>query len=437
MTPPAGVPTPGGRPDDRRHAPARGRAAPREGGSSSLERTRRLLDQRRAQLGRDGGSGDAPGGDGGGGGPRPPRRTGRGGGSGRPGRSEVFRRRRIAALAAGGLLLVGLWLLSSLFQPFKGEGEGQIQVSIPNGAGISEIGDVLEREGVISSGFFFELRARLAGAGEDLKAGDYELREEMSYSAALDALAAGGLPARVVNVTIPEGRARSEVAPIVEDAGLEGNYEQATESSRLIDPADYGAEDAESLEGFLFPATYELKPSATVDDVVEKQLQAFGREFRKVDMSEAEAAGLSEYDVLTIASMVERETLVPKERPVVASVIYNRLEVGEPLGIDATTRFAVDNWTDPLTQSELAIDSPYNTRENAGLPPGPIGSPGADSIEAAANPDDTDFLFYVVKPGTCGEHQFTETSEEFEAAVAEYDQARAEAGGESPTDCPG
>ncbi len=265
----------------------------------------------------------------------------------------------------------------------------------------------------MSNGFFFELRARLAGAGEDLEAGTYQLRQDMSYSAALDSLSAGGGPAQVVSVTIPEGRARSEVGPIVEDAGLDGDYERATESSKLLDPADYGAEDAESLEGFLFPSTYELKPSEDVDDLVKEQLGAFESEFDKVDMSEAEAANLTPYDVLTIASMVERETLVPEERPIVASVIYNRLQQGEPLFIDATIRFAVDNWTDPLLESELAVDSPYNTRLNAGLPPGPIGSPGMDSIEAAANPANTDYLFYVVKPGTCGEHEFNETIEEF------------------------
>ena len=333
-------------------------------------------------------------------------------------------------------LLVGLWLLVSLFQPFKGDGDGQVEVTIPNGSGLAEIGDLLEQEGVVSNGFFFELRARLAGAGEDLEAGTYQLRQDMSYSAALDSLSAGGGPAQVVSVTIPEGRARSEVGPIVEDAGLDGDYERATESSKLLDPADYGAEDAESLEGFLFPSTYELKPSEDVDDLVKEQLGAFEREFDKVDMSEAEAANLTPYDVLTIASMVERETLVPEERPIVASVIYNRLQQGEPLFIDATIRFAVDNWTDPLLESELAVDSPYNTRLNAGLPPGPIGSPGMDSIEAAANPANTDYLFYVVKPGTCGEHEFNETIEEHDAAVAEYDQARAEAGGQSPTDCP-
>ena len=139
------------------------------------------------------------------------------------------------------------------------------------------------------------------------------MRQDISYSAALDALSAGGGPAKVISVTLPEGRARSEVGPIVEDAGLDGDYERATESSKLLDPADYGAEDADSLEGFLFPSTYELKPSEDVEDLVKEQLGAFEREIEKVNMSEAEkAANLTPTSVLTIASTVERETLVPR-----------------------------------------------------------------------------------------------------------------------------
>jgi uncharacterized YceG family protein len=272
--------------------------------------------------------------------------------------------------------------------------------------------------------------------GEELKSGTFTLAEDMSYASALNALGNAPAPTDVTNITIPEGRARSEVAPIVEDAGLEGDYEQASKSSPTLDPADYGAEGAESLEGFLFPSTYELKRSDTAEDLVETQLETFQEEFEKVDMSEAEKANLTPYDVLIIASMVEREAMIPEERPIVASVIHNRLRDGIPLGIDATTRFELDNWTEPLTDADFAVDSPYNTRLNAGLPPGPIGSPGLDSLEAAANPDDTDYLYYVVKPGTCGEHVFTETSEEFDAAVAEYDAARAEAGYQSPVDCP-
>jgi uncharacterized YceG family protein len=132
--------------------------------------------------------------------------------------------------------------------------------------------------------------------------------------------------------------------------------------------------------------------------------------------------------------MIERETQLDKERPLVSAVIYNRLSQGIPLGIDATIRYFENNWSDPLRQSELERDSPYNSRLNRGLPPTPIGNPGLASLQAAAKPARSDYLFYVAKPGTCG-HAFSSTDAEFAADVARYNQARDEAGGKSPTTC--
>ena len=154
-----------------------------------------------------------------------------------------------------------------------------------------------------------------------------------------------------------------------------------------------------------------------------------------MDLAAAKRKNLTPYDVLTIASMVEREAQIARERPLVASVIYNRLKQGIPLGIDATTRFATNNWTKPLTQSQLALNSPYNTRTHQGLPPGPIGSPGLAAIRAAAAPRRTRFLFYVVKPGTCGEHDFSATDAEFQRDVERYNRERERRGGKSPTNC--
>ena len=152
-------------------------------------------------------------------------------------------------------------------------------------------------------------------------------------------------------------------------------------------------------------------------------------------MSYAESKNLSTYDVVIIASMIEREIQVPEERELAASVIYNRLDADNPLGIDATIRYEDQNYDEPLLQSRLDTDTPYNTHTNAGLPPGPIGNPGLASLEAAANPAETDFFYYVIKPGTCNEHAFVETEAEFDAAVAEYNAARDAAGGRSPTSC--
>ena len=139
--------------------------------------------------------------------------------------------------------------------------------------------------------------------------------------------------------------------------------------------------------------------------------------------------------MLIIASMVEREAAVAEDRPLIASVIYNRLRTGIPLGIDATIRYATGNWTEPLKVSELAIDSPYNTRKYANLPPGPIGNPGLDSIRAAADPANTDYLYFVVKPCGDGEHAFAATDAEHQQNVAEYEAERAAQGGQSPTEC--
>ena len=361
-------------------------------------------------------------------GPRPLRS---GSGSGHGGR------RRLLLLGALGLVaLLGIGFLAALFQPFAGEADGQtVAIEVPAGAGVGGIGDLLAEKGVISSSLMFQIRATVSGKRSELYHGDHVFREGMSYAAALDEL--GNQPQKaVLTVVIPEGLSRSEAADTVEAAGLPGNYMEATVSSKLLNPDDYGAQGkAENLEGFLFPATYELEPGSDVSDLVDQQLEAFKDNIAGVNMKNAKSKNLTTYDVLTIASMVEREVSVASERATVAAVVYNRLSLGEPLFIDATTRFALDNWTEPLTESDLAVDSPYNTRTNAGLPPGPIGSPGLASIEAAARPADTDVWLYVVKPGTCGEHVFSNSLDEHNANVARY-QAAQEAAGGSPTDCP-
>jgi UPF0755 protein len=332
----------------------------------------------------------------------------------------------IVALALGLLL----WFVLSLFQPFAGDGHGRVTVRVPKGAGVGDIGDLLERRGVVSSSFFFQVRARLGGDAGKLKPGSYRLKRDMSYGAALDALT-GGPPKDIVNLTIPEGRSRREVARIV-GGSLTGSYLQASRRSRLLNPRRYGAKRARDLEGFLFPATYELKRKRPVSLLVAEQLTAFKREFPKVNLRFAKSKNLNAFDVLTIASMIEGEVQVPKERRIVASVIYNRLHAGMPLQIDATVRFAVRNWSRSLRLSELRSPSPYNTYTHRGLPPGPIGSPGLASIQAAAHPARTKYLFYVVKPGGRGEHAFSTTGSQHERDVKRYNRARARSGGRAP-----
>ncbi len=240
-------------------------------------------------------------------------------------------------------------------------------------------------------------------------------------------------------ITIPEGYDRRQIAAVAKQEGIRGDYLKASESAKGFNPGKYGAQSPQSLEGFLFPATYDLPRHPDAEDLVVRQLDAFKQYVSQVNMSYARSKNLTTYDVLIIASMIEREVQVPKERKLVAAVIYNRLHDGMRLQIDATIRFAENNYTKPLTESDLTLDSPYNTYANYGLPPGPIGNPGLASIQAAAHPADVSYLYYVVKPNTCGEHTFATTQAQFDRAEAAYENARQAAGGEAPTpaDCPG
>jgi uncharacterized YceG family protein len=300
--------------------------------------------------------------------------------------------------------------------------------------GVGDLASALEKQGVISSSFFFQLRTTIDGKRSDLKPGTYTLREDMSYSDVIAVLEKGP-PANTIQISIPEGRSRSETANSI--SGLKGDYQKATRRSPKLNPRRYGAKGAKDLEGFLWPSTYEMKRGQPVRALVDKQLAAFKQNFATVSMSEARSKNLTPYEVLTVASLVERETALPRERKLIAGVIYNRLSQDQSLGIDATVRFFTGNWDKPLTQSQIQTPNPYNTRINKGLPPGPIGNPGLVSIRAAAHPTKTDYLFYVADP--CDpkglRHTFHRTLAEFNAAVAKYNAVRQANGGRAPKGC--
>jgi UPF0755 protein len=350
-----------------------------------------------------------------GGGPRPPRPRG------------AYRRRRIFALA---LVLVGLlvaWFLVALFQPppfDPGDGSGEAIVTVPEGATANEVADLLSENDVVSNGTLFEWRLKLAGESDKILPGRYVLAHNMSYGTAIDRLTSSG---GKVTATIPEGEDRVQIAATVKDLGLSGDYLAASKSFKGFDPNKYGAKNPKSLEGFLFPATYELDPGASVDELVSEQLPAFQQNIAGVDMSYAKSKNLTIYDVLIIASMIDKEVQVPSERPLVAAVIYNRLHRGMPLGIDATTRYEFHNYTGDITASQLRSPSPYNTRINAGLTPTPIGNPGLDAIKAAAQPAKVNYLYYVLKANGNGQHCFTASGSEFNQLVAAYNAGRAPA----------
>jgi uncharacterized YceG family protein len=348
-------------------------------------------------------------------------------------------RARLLGLVALGVLAVVVVGTLMLFQPLGSAEGSRVRITIPQGASARDIGDQLAKAGVVDSGLLFSLRATLSGKRESLRSGRLTLRKGMSYGKAIAALSDTDVStkAATVDVTIPEGRARREIAPIAKRAGLSGDYLEASRRFKgALNPFRYAAPPGtRSLEGFLFPATYELRPGASARTLVERQLAAFRDNFADVDLKRSRRKQLTAYDVLIIASMVEREAQLAKERPLIAAVIYNRLKDGMPLGIDATTRYVLNKPSGALKRSELEIDSPYNTRKRVGLPPTPIGNPGLSSMRAAAAPANVNYRYFVVKPGTCGEHAFSNTNEQFQRDSERYNAARAEAGGRSPTSC--
>jgi UPF0755 protein len=348
-------------------------------------------------------------------------------------RSWAGRAMSLVALALG---VVVLWFLIELFQPFSGQGHGSVTVTIPAHSGASQIGAQLEREGVISSSFFFNLRVLLAGDRGSLLSGTYHLQQGMSYSAVLRLLTTPQPAAKVTNVTLIEGRTRSQIDKLLHAQGVAGSYLADTRRSPLLDLRRYGAPaGTPSLEGFLFPSTYELRSPISIPALVTDQLQTFRQVFAHVNLRYAQSKHLTPYDVLIIASMVQAESQTSHDNPLVASVIYNRLAAGMPLQIDATTRYATGNYSHPLTQSELNSPSPYNTRIHPGLPPTPIDNPGLAAMRAAAHPAITNDLYFIVKVCGHGEQVFTGSYSKFLNYVAQYQAAQARNGGRSPANC--
>ena len=332
--------------------------------------------------------------------------------------------------------LGALWFLFELYQPFHSKPHGSVIVTIPPHATSRQIGNELASDGVVSSGFFFDLRATLAGERGDLRSGSYRLQQNMTYSAVLKFLTNPPPAARVTNLTLIEGKTRAQIDALLRSQGVKGSYVVESRHSPLINLGAYGApKRTPDLEGFLFPDTYQLVEPISVTKLINDQLTEFRQQWAHVNLGYARSKHLTPYDVLIIASMVQAEAATAHDRPLIASVIYNRLRLGMPLQIDATTRYATGNYTKPLTDSQLNSRSPYNTRIHKGLTPTPIDNPGLASIQAAAHPAQTNFLYFVVKPCGNGEQVFTSSYKQFLADAQKYQQARNAHGGRSPARC--
>jgi UPF0755 protein len=292
------------------------------------------------------------------------------------------------------------------------------RVEVVNGDTLSDVATKLEEAGVIKSAFVFELQARYEGYGTEIKAGRYTFEHGQDSGEILQKLTAGQA-APTITVTIPEGLTIEETAKTVA-------ADSSVPASELVKAArrtDYGYAFLENhrvktTEGYLFPARYDFEKGVNARQIVDRLLGQYLLETQDLEIAEAkERLDLEEYQIVTVASLIEKEAATPKEKPLIASVIYNRMRKGMPLQIDATVQYALERPKANLSLADLKIDSPYNTYKRKGLPPGPICSPSRESIRAALKPADTNYLYYVLE-GDGREHFFTNDYDEFLRAKA-------------------
>jgi UPF0755 protein len=319
--------------------------------------------------------------------------------------------------------------LADPMAPVDAQDTTTVVVTVPPGSTAADIGAQLQQLGLIRSGLIFRFAAEQAGVGSNLAAGDYELSKSMSTMEIIQVLAKGQVKRGLV-ATIPEGWRSEQIADRLEATGVASRDEflQAVASPASVPSFEiFGDPMPPRLEGYLFPETYEVRQKVSGAQVADLMVRMFSQRVGDALRSQSETR-LNAQQLITLASIVEREAKVPSERSTIASVYLNRLAAGMPLQADPTVQYAVASsdgtaavsynyWRD-LTAADLQIASPFNTYLNTGLPPGPICNPGEASIKAVLQPAKTDYLYFVATTDGSGQHLFARTLDEHNANVA-------------------
>jgi UPF0755 protein len=326
-----------------------------------------------------------------------------------------------AAVAGGGLILLmaGAAAFYMDLQEFGRTPSGAVEeehfLTVEPGTSVAFIAEALERRGLIKSAFKFKLLARLEGYDRRLKAGEYGLRASLTPREILTLMEKGLV--RLHRLTIPEGLTMHQIAELVEKTGLAPS---ADIIALATDPAYVRTQGitADTLEGYLFPETYFFPKTVTAEGIIAAMLHRFRTTFTPAWERRALELGLTPHEAVTLASIIEKETGDPAERPLIASVFHNRLKRGMRLETDPTVIYGIKNFNGNLTRKDIDTPSPYNTYLIKGLPPGPIANPGKEAIEAALFPAQTDYLFFVSRND--GTHQFSTNLTDHNRAVYYY-----------------
>lgn len=303
------------------------------------------------------------------------------------------------------------------------------RIEVQLGDGMKTVGTKLEQAGLIKDGTVFYFYSKLKGLGGNIKAGEYELKPGLTYEAIMDKLTKGDV-AKNSRITVPEGYTIDQIVDKLNETGVISGEEFLSKVKQAgydpltsMIPVDTSLKHR--LEGYLFPTTYDLKKDITADSLVDAMLATMDKKLKEIpgfNQERLAKLGVNQHELLTIASLIEREVVVDAERPLVAGVIYNRLNKGMPLQIDATIQYAQGKQKERLMESDLKIDSPFNTYIHKGLPPGPIASPSEASIKAALNPEASAYFYYVTKKDGTGSHLFAETYEQHKKNIEESKQ---------------
>ncbi|WP_078497770.1 endolytic transglycosylase MltG [Paenibacillus selenitireducens] len=298
--------------------------------------------------------------------------------------------------------------------------EQAIEIQIQQGMGTSKIADLLDQEGLIKNSLLFKVYLKTKNEGKSFKAGKYAMTPGMTYDEIIKKLNTGDvIPDEVIRFTIPEGYTVIQMAEkLSTEHGLnKDEFLKLANEPAVFTSAETGSIPSEApllhrLEGYLFPETYELKKGSTEKDIIQRMLDELDKKVKQLPTGweqQMKEHNLDFHQLMTVASLIEREVVVDSERGLVAGVIYNRLKQNKPLQIDATIQYLFDKPKDRLFNKDLKIESPYNTYLHDGLPPGPIASPSLASIEAALNPTPSKYLYYVTKKDGTQTHLFAET----------------------------
>jgi UPF0755 protein len=294
----------------------------------------------------------------------------------------------------------------------KAESTASARVTIPTGASMRAAADSLHKAGVIGSPRLFQMYAKMRRSDRGIRPGTYLLKKDASWGDVLFSLRSGR---GIINVvTVPEGFTLAQIeALLVQKLAVPvDSVRTAMRDSTLLDRLGV---TTPALEGYLFPDTYYYPPGTTARNAVAAMVRRFEQQWRPEWSARADTMRVSRHDLLTLASIVEREAKLPQERPIIAAVYWNRLRRGMLLQADPTVQYALPEYQTRLMNKHLNVKSKYNTYRNKGLPPGPIGAPGAASIKATLYPANVPFLYFVAHPD--GHHEFRARLEEHNAAV--------------------